>query len=48
MFVPPDKTSNFYKITVSDYKKLLIDNITKDYEKYTNKSLKDINVEAKN
>merc|ERR1712240_874092 len=30
------------------YRKLLINNITKDYEKCTDKTLKDINLEAKN
>ena len=44
LIVPLDKTSNFYEISVSDYKKLLNDNITKDYEKCTDKTLK----EAKN
>ena len=47
LIVPSDKTSNFYEISVSDYKKLLNDNITKDYEKCTDKTLKDINKEAK-
>ena len=48
LIVPSDKTSNFYEIPVSDYKKLLKENITKDYEKCTDKTLKDINLEAKN
>ena len=48
LIVPSDKTSNFYEISVNDYKKLLNDNITKDYEKCTDKTLNDINVEAKN
>ena len=31
LIVPSDKTSNFYEISVSDYKNLLNENITKHY-----------------
>ena len=44
LIVLTDKTSNFYEIPVSD-KKILNDNITEDYEKRTDKTLKDINLE---
>ena len=48
MIVPSDKTSKFYEIPVSDYKKLLNDSIKKDYGKCTDKILKHINLETKN
>ena len=40
--IPSEKTSNFYEVLVSDYKKLLNDNTTKDYKIFTGKTLKDI------
>ena len=48
LIVPSDKTSNFYEISVSEYRKLLINNITKDYEKCNDSTLNEINLEAKN
>ena len=48
LVVPPDKTSNFYEISVIEYGKLLINNITKDYEKCNDSTLNEINLEAKN
>ena len=47
MIVPFNKTSNFYEIPVSDYEKILKDNITKNYEKCNDRTLKKINLEAK-
>ena len=46
LIVPSDKTANFYEISISDYNKLLKDNITKDYEKCNDQILND-NIEAK-
>ena len=48
LIVPSDKTSNFYEISVSDFKKLLNDNVTKDYKKCSDKTVNDINLEEKN
>ena len=47
LIVPSDKTANFYVVPVGEYRKLLNDNITKDYEKCNDKTLNDINLEAK-
>ena len=48
LIVPSDKTANFYEVSVGEYRKLLNDNITKDYEKCNDSTLNDINLEAKN
>ena len=48
LIVPSDKTANFYEISVSEYRKLLINNITKDYVKCNITTLNEINLEAKN
>ena len=45
-FVPADKTTNLYTMQVSQYKKLLNDNITVKYKKANNQIIKNINKEA--
>ena len=35
LFIPPDKTTNMYELSPSEYKKLLKDNITKTCKKAT-------------
>ena len=47
LIVPSDKTANFYEISISDYNNLLDDNITKNYEKYNDQILNDINLKSK-
>ena len=47
MFVPADKTTNIYKISVDEYKKLLKDNITSKYKQAPDQTMKSINAEAK-
>ena len=47
VFVPADKTTNLYTMQVSQYKKLLNDNITEKYKKTSNQVIKNINKEAK-
>ena len=47
LFVPADKTENYYEITKENYKKILHDNITKTYEKAQPSLPKKINIEAK-
>ena len=47
VFVPADKTTNLYTMQVSEYKKLLNDNITAKYKKASNQVIKNINKEAK-
>ena len=42
-----DKTNNIYKLSPNEYTKLLNENITKTYEKATNRLEKSINMEAK-
>ena len=42
-----DKTTNIYKVSGSDYKKLLLDNVTKDYEQTTRSTVNEINDEAR-
>ena len=46
VFVPADKTTNLYTMQVSEYKKLLNDNITAKYKKASNQVIKNINKEA--
>ena len=41
-----DKTNNFYELEPDRYKKLLLENITKDYKKADNKTIEEINDEA--
>ena len=43
-----DKTSNIYKAAPQEYNKLLKDNITKSYNKSTDRLEKAINMETKN
>ena len=47
IYVPADKSTNIYKVTMDDYNKLLTDNITKTYKKTTDDSVKKVNKEAK-
>ena len=47
VIVPADKTSNFYKVPVKDYIKLLNDNITAKYRKSKDEEVASINEEAK-
>ena len=47
VIVPADKTNNMYKISVSEYNKLLTENITKSYKKAESSTMKSINKEAK-
>ena len=42
-----DKTTNIYQLSPSKYNKLLNDNATKTYKKFTNRLEKSINMEAK-
>ena len=48
MLIFADKTSNIYKAALQEYNKLLKDNITKSYNKSTDRLEKAINMEAKN
>ena len=43
LFIPADKSSNFYKASKDTYSKLLQDNITKSYRKSNVALLNDIN-----
>ena len=43
VFIFADKSSNIYKAALREYKKLLIDNITKSYKKSTDRLEKAIN-----
>ena len=47
ILVPADKSNNFYKLDVTDYKKLLQNNITTTYRKVSNEKLQETTVEAK-
>ena len=47
LFVPADKTTNYYKMDSPSYNKLLQKNITKTYEKITPDTVSSINNEAK-
>ena len=42
-----NKTTNFYKVTPDKYKELLHDNITKDYQKTTDTTAKNITTQDK-
>ena len=46
IIIKADKTDNHYLVPVEDYKKLLIENITKDYRKDTIETVNKINREA--
>ena len=48
VFVLSDKTGNIYQMDPADYKKLLHENITKDYALDSEDTLKSINTEAAN
>ena len=46
VFVSADKTRNMYGIEPEEYKKMLIDNVTKTYRKSNNQTVKAVNIEA--
>ena len=48
MFIFADKTNNIYEMKPQDHEKLIMENITKTYQKATDKLEKAINMEAKN
>ena len=45
--IPADKTNNLYELTTENYNKLLIENISKAYNKTTISAINAINTEAK-
>merc|ERR1712240_632241 len=47
VFVFADKTTNIYELETAQYKKLLNDNVTKDYAHTKNQTVKEISKEAK-
>ena len=47
VFIPADKTTNMYKQTPKEYKKLLRNNVTKTYRKASPRLEKTMNLEAK-
>ena len=47
MFIPADKTRNFYQVEKQQYAKLLRDNITKTYKKADPTMYDEINMDAK-
>ena len=47
LYVPADKTTNFYKMNTNDYKTLLKKNIEKEYKKAPDNAEMHINTEAK-
>ena len=47
VIVPADKSSNYYKVPIKDYVKLLNNNITSKYKKSNNKNLESVNKETK-
>ena len=47
IYVAADKTTNFYKVSVEDYDKLLENNITTDYKKTTEAKVKKVAMEDK-
>ena len=47
VFISADKTNNLYEIPITEYNKLLKENITKSYEKCENPLKHNINKEAK-
>ena len=48
MFIFADKTNNIYEMKPQDHDKLIMENITKTFQKATDKLAKTINMEAKN
>ena len=48
MFIFAEKTKNIYEMKPQDHEKLIMENITKTYQKATDKLEKAINMEAKN
>ena len=48
MFIFADKTNNIYEMKPQDHEKLIMENITKTYQKAPDKFEKTINMEAKN
>ena len=48
MFIFADKTNNTYEMKPQDHEKLIMENITKTYQKAPDKLEKTINMEAKN
>ena len=47
VYVAADKTTNLYKVSTDTYKKLLRDNVTKEYRLADEKTKKEIDMEAK-
>lgn len=47
IYTPADKTTNMYKLSKTEYQKLLHENVTKDYKLSSKEELKSINKEAK-
>ena len=47
IYVPADKTANFYKLKPEKYKELLEKSITKDYKKAKNDTIENINKKDK-
>ena len=47
MFVPADKTQNYYQVSKDQYEKLLKENITKTYKKASPNTYDEINMDAK-
>ena len=47
MFIPADKTNNYYKLQKNEYEKLLKDNTTAKYSRASSSEIEDINSEAK-
>lgn len=48
LYVPADKTRNYYKMNKLNYEKILRENITKNYRKAKEHTIDEINSEAKN
>ena len=48
LFVPADKTSNYYKLDKSEYTKLVKDNTTAKYKRTSESQINQINQEARN
>ena len=48
MFIFADKTNNIYEMKPQDHEKLIMENITKTYQKAPDKLEKAINMRAKN
>ena len=48
MFIFADKSNNIYEVKPQDHEKLIMENITKTYQKASDKLEKAINMKAKN